>query len=92
VKRGPPAVDNFVDNLRSIVYDLQKDIPNFVGKTVADVSGRCYCRSIKERKTMVHEFSTLLDEDVLRCEHCGKNVFSARGTECHLFLRGPECQ
>lgn len=41
---------------------------------------------------MLHEFSTLLDEDVLRCEHCGKNVFSARGTECHLFRRGPECQ
>lgn len=35
---------------------------------------------------MIHEFSTLLDDEVLRCEHCGVNILSARGTECQQSL------
>ena len=39
-----------------------------------------------ERKTMSHIFSDWLDEDVIRCENCGKNVLSARGTTCEGSL------
>lgn len=29
-----------------------------------------------------HLFSNWLDDDVVRCEKCGKNILSARGTDC----------
>lgn len=35
---------------------------------------------------MNHVFSDWLDEDVIRCENCGKNVLSARGTVCEASL------
>lgn len=35
---------------------------------------------------MSHIFSDWLDEDVIRCENCGKNVLSARGTTCEGSL------